>query len=206
MWLIIKVLSLRSVFSPDVYSICVRFDKYAFLYTVKIFMGAVTPFGTQGFGNHFGFVSDDEACALIRRAVDIGVNHFDSALCYDDSVRKLGLAIKNNVIKRDEVIISGRVCCHGREEIDCSADHAISGVEKQLEMLGMDYFDAMFIHDPGQIEPTLWKDGTFAGLLKAKSRGLVSNVGYGMRPHNFHLEAIETGDVETFNENFRIKA
>ena len=39
----------------------------------------VIPFGTQGFGNNFGFVSDDDACKLIRRAVDIGVNHFDSA-------------------------------------------------------------------------------------------------------------------------------
>ena len=163
----------------------------------------VIPFGTQGFGNNFGFVSDDDACALIRRAVDIGVNHFDSALCYGDSVRKLGLAIKTGVIKRDEVIISGRVCCHGREDIDYSAEHAVSEVEKQLEMLGMDYFDAMFVHDPREIEPTLAKDGTLAGLLKAKSRGLTHNVGYGMNPHDFHLKTIETGDVDvllTFND------
>jgi aryl-alcohol dehydrogenase-like predicted oxidoreductase len=163
----------------------------------------VIPFGTQGFGNHFGFVSDDDACELIRRAVDIGVNHFDCALCYGDSVRKLGLAIKTDVIKRSEVIISGRVCCHGRDEIDYSAEHAVSDVESQLEMLGMDYFDAVFIHDPGQIEPTLAKDGTLAGLLKLRSRGLVRNVGYGMRPHDFHLKAIETGDVDvllTFND------
>ena len=163
----------------------------------------VTPFGTQGFGNNFGFVSDDDACKLMRRAVDIGIDHFDCALCYGDSVRKLGLAIKTGVIKRDEVIISGRVCCHGKREIDYSAGHAISEVEKQLEMLGMDYFDATFIHDPGQIDPTLGKDGTLAGLLKAKSRGLVRNVGYGMRPHDFHLKAMETGDVDvllTFND------
>ena len=163
----------------------------------------VIPFGTQGFGNHFGFVSDDDACALIRRAVDIGVNHFDSALCYGDSVRKLGLAIKNGVIKRSEVIISGRVCCHGRDDINYSAEHVISEVEKQLEMLGMDYFDAMFIHDPREIDPTLAKGGTLAGLLEAKKRGLVRNVGYGMRPHDFHLKAIETGDVDvllTFND------
>lgn len=163
----------------------------------------VIPFGTQGFGNNFGFVSDDDACALIRRAVDIGVNHFDCARCYGDSVRKLGLAIKTGVIKRDEVIISGRLCCHGGEQIDYSAEHAVSEVEKQLEMLGMDYFDAMLIHDPGQIDPTLWKDGTLAGLLKAKSCGLVRNVGYGMNPHSFHLQAIETGDVDvmlTFND------
>jgi aryl-alcohol dehydrogenase-like predicted oxidoreductase len=163
----------------------------------------VIPFGTQGFGNNFGFVSDDAACELIRRAVDIGVNHFDCALCYGDSVRKLGLAIKSGVIERSEVIISGRVCCHGAEEIDYSAEHAISDVEDQLEILGMDYFDAVFIHDPREIEPTLAKDGTLAGLLRLKNRRLVRNVGYGMNPHDFHLQAIETGDVDvllTFND------
>jgi aryl-alcohol dehydrogenase-like predicted oxidoreductase len=162
----------------------------------------VIPFGTQGFGNNFGFVSDDDACNLIRRAVDIGVNHFDSARCYGDSLRKLGLAIKTDVIKRDEVIISGRVCCH-IGDVDYSAEHAISDIEDQLEILGMDHFDAVFIHDPLQIDPTLAKGGTLEGLLKLKSRGLTYNVGYGMNPHAFHLKVIETGDVDvmlTFND------
>ncbi len=57
----------------------------------------IVPFGTQGFGNNFGPVTDDEAAALIRHAVDIGVNHFDCARCYGDSLRKLGVAIKPNV-------------------------------------------------------------------------------------------------------------
>ncbi len=133
----------------------------------------------------------------------MGVNHFDCALCYGDSVRKLGLAIKTGVIERSEVIISGRVCCHGGPDIDYSAERAISNVEEQLEMLGTDYFDAVFIHDPREMDPTLAKSGTLAGLLELKSRGLVRNVGYGMRPHDFHLKAIETGDVDvllTFND------
>ncbi|MCE2449123.1 MAG: aldo/keto reductase [Candidatus Latescibacteria bacterium] len=45
----------------------------------------VVPFGTQGFGGHFGPVDDQEAMALMRRAVDLGVNHFDCARCYGDS-------------------------------------------------------------------------------------------------------------------------
>jgi len=162
----------------------------------------VIPFGTQGFGNHFGFVSDDDACKLIRRAVDIGVNHFDSARCYGDSLRKLGLAIKEGVVKRDEIIISGRVCCH-IGEVDYSAEHAIADVEDQLEILGTDHFDAVFIHDPREIDPTLAKGGTLEGLLKLKSKGLTHNVGYGMNPHAFHLKAIESGDVDvmlTFND------
>ena len=54
----------------------------------------VIPFGTQGFGGHFGPVDDEQAMALMRRAVDLGVNHFDCARCYGDSLHKLGRAIK----------------------------------------------------------------------------------------------------------------
>ena len=54
----------------------------------------VIPFGTQGFGNHFGFVADADAVALVKHAVALGVNHFDCARCYGDSLRKLGLALK----------------------------------------------------------------------------------------------------------------
>lgn len=175
----------------------------------------VIPFGTQGFGNHFGQVSDEEACQLIRRAVDIGINHFDCALCYGDSVRKLGLAIKTGVVKRDEIIISGRMCCHvtyswdgtdyttNHGEVDYSAEYTAANLEKQLELLGIDYFDAMLIHDPREIDPTLAKGGTLDALQSLKARGAVRNIGYGMNPHHFHLKAVDTGDVDvllTFND------
>lgn len=164
----------------------------------------VIPFGTQGFGNNFGKVTDEEACELIRRAVDIGVNHFDCARCYGDSLRKLGVAIKTGVIEREEVVISGRLCCHsaakwggyGSGRPDYSAQRAKDDVRDQLEILGTDYFDAMLIHDPGEIEPTLADSGCLDGLKELKEEGLIHNVGYGMNPHHFHLKAIEEGDVD----------
>ena len=67
----------------------------------------VVPFGTQGFGNHFGFVEDERAVELIVHAISLGANHFDTARCYGDSQRKLGLAMKK--IAREEVIITARV-------------------------------------------------------------------------------------------------
>ena len=162
----------------------------------------VVPFGTQGFGNHFGFVSDEDAIVLIKHAISIGVNHFDCARCYGDSLRKLGLALKE--IPREDVIITGRLCCHsaaewggyGEGRPDYSAERVIADVEDQLQLLGTDYFDGMLIHDPSEIEPTLEKGGTLDGVLHCKGRGLVRFVGYGMRPHDFHLKAIATGDID----------
>lgn len=162
----------------------------------------VIPFGTQGFGNNFGFVSDEDAVTLIKHAVSIGVNHFDCARCYGDSMRKLGLAMKE--IPRGDVIITARLCCHsaadwggyGQGRPDYSAQRAIADLEDQLQLLGVDYLDGMLIHDPGEIDPTLEKGGTLDGLLQCKARGLVCFVGYGMRPHDFHLKAMATGDVD----------
>ena len=164
----------------------------------------VIPFGTQGFGNNFGQVSDEEAMSLIRSAVDLGVNHFDCARCYGDSLRKLGLAIKEGVVQRGELIISGRLCCHsaarwgryGEGAPDYSAERALADMEDQLKILGIDTFDAMLIHDPGEIEPTLTPDGTLDGLEQARKRGWVDFLGYGMNPHDFHLKVIETDRTE----------
>ena len=138
----------------------------------------VIPFGTQGFGNHFGFVADEDAVALVEHAVALGVNHFDCARCYGDSLRKLGLALKE--IPRRDVIITGRLCCHsgaawggyGAGEADFSAERVVRDVEDQLAVLGADYFDGMLIHDPPRMEPTLAKDGTLAGLLGLKAARL----------------------------------
>jgi aryl-alcohol dehydrogenase-like predicted oxidoreductase len=164
----------------------------------------VIPFGTQGFGGNFGPVSDAEAVGLIHRAVELGVNHFDCARCYGDSLRKLGVALRE--IPRERLIITGRVCCHsaarwggyGEGRPDYSAQRAMADVEDQLERLGTTYFDGVLIHDPPEIEPTLATNGTLEGLQRLKACRLVRNVGYGMRPHDFHMAALATGEVDFF--------
>jgi aryl-alcohol dehydrogenase-like predicted oxidoreductase len=70
----------------------------------------VIPFGTQGFGNLFGPVAEAEATNLVARAIGLGVNHFDCARCYGDSLRKLGPALRG--VDRSTVIVSARVCLH----------------------------------------------------------------------------------------------
>jgi D-threo-aldose 1-dehydrogenase len=164
----------------------------------------VIPFGTQGFGDNFGPVTDAEAMALVRRAVDLGVNHFDCARCYGNSLGKLGRAIKEGVIARDEVVISGRICCHsaaawggyGEGRPDYSAARVLADAEDQLGILGIEKFDVLFIHDPPEIEPTLASGGALEGLEVARERGMVDFIGYGMNPHDFHLAHIDSGRTD----------
>ena len=160
----------------------------------------VIPFGTQGFGNNFGPVADDEAVALIHRAIELGVNHFDCARCYGDSLRKLALGLGTGV-PRERVIVSGRLCLHQnrsalQQPLEPTADAAKRDVEDQLTLLGIDYFDAVLVHDPSDMAPVLARGGALEGLLDLKERGLVRNVGFGMRPHDFHRQALATGSVD----------
>ena len=159
----------------------------------------VIPFGTQGFGNNFGAVADQEAVALIHHAIGLGVNHFDCARCYGDSLRKLGLGLRN--VPRETVIVSGRLCLHQKrselqQPLEPTAADAERDVEAQLERLGIDYFDAVLIHDPQLMEPVLGAGGALEGLLRLKEQGTVRNVGFGMRPHAFHKQALATNAVD----------
>ncbi len=159
----------------------------------------VIPFGTQGFGNNFGTVADDEAIALVHRAIELGVNHFDCARCYGDSLRKLGLALQG--VPRDRVIVSARLCLHRvltplQLEHAGTADDVVRDLEDQLRILHIDYVDALLLHDPSDMGSVLGKGGAFEGALRLKDRGLVRHVGFGMRPHDFHRQALETGAVD----------
>ena len=110
----------------------------------------VIPFGTQGFGDLFGPVAEEEATHLVRRAIELGVNHFDCARCYGNSLAKLRGALQG--LPRESVIVSGRVCLHrDRGDAlhpdrprhadnwlpDARADAVVRDVEEQLHFLGM---------------------------------------------------------------------
>ena len=87
---------------------------------------------------------------------------------------------------------------YGDGDPDYSAERVLGDIEDQFEILGIDHFDVLFIHDPGNIEATLASGGTLEGLEKARERGWVNFIGYGMRPHDFHLVQIESGRTDCF--------
>jgi aryl-alcohol dehydrogenase-like predicted oxidoreductase len=159
----------------------------------------VIPFGTQGFGNNFGPVADAEAVDLIHRAIELGVDHFDCARCYGDSLGKLALGLRG--VPRQRYLVSGRLCLHRnraglQQTLAPTATDARRDVEDQLKLLGIGYFDAFLVHDPPEMGPVLAKGGALEGLLELKEEGLVRNVGFGMRPHEFHRQALATGAVD----------
>ncbi|MCS6777162.1 MAG: aldo/keto reductase [Chloroherpetonaceae bacterium] len=82
--------------------------------------------------------NDAEAVALVHRAIELGVNTFDTAhtYCGGESERKLGMALEG---VRAQFWINTKV-------IDRTYDGAMRQMETSLQRLRTDYVDLMFVH------------------------------------------------------------
>ena len=104
--------------------------------------------GCMSFGKagtlHDWTVDEAETEKIVKHALDLGINFFDTANGYSEGTSEeyLGRAIKKN-IARDKVVIASKVYFNpGR--LSSAAIHR--EIEGTLERLGTDYQDLYIIH------------------------------------------------------------
>jgi aryl-alcohol dehydrogenase-like predicted oxidoreductase len=111
----------------------------------------------QPFG--WGKVDDEEALRAIRRAIDLGVNFFDTANNYGagHSERQLGRGIAG---RRDEVVVCTKFATvfdeetrtiYFNREMDLTFDSIRETCEASLRRLNTDYIDIYLLHN-GSLE------------------------------------------------------
>ena len=113
--------------------------------------------GAQPFG---GKVDEPTAISIIEKALEMGINFFDTAVQYQDgkSEEILGKALKG---RRSEVVIAskfGHIANANSNESRGSRNYLIKAVEGSLQRLKTDYLDIYSLHypEPGTpIEETL---------------------------------------------------
>jgi aryl-alcohol dehydrogenase-like predicted oxidoreductase len=119
-------------------------------------------YGEPARGNHAWTLPEAESRPFIRKALDLGINFFDTANVYSDgsSEEIVGRALKD-FARRDEVVVATKV--HGRMRPGpngggLSRKAILGEIDASLQRLGMDYVDLYQIHrfDPETpIEETL---------------------------------------------------
>ncbi|MFE2428871.1 aldo/keto reductase [Streptomyces sp. NPDC059373] len=127
----------------------------------RICLGCMS-YGDPSRGNHEWTLDRDRARPLIRRAVEAGVNFFDTANVYSDgsSEEIVGEAL-TDFTRRDEIVLATKV--HGTMRPGpngggLSRKAILSEIDHSLRRLGTDYVDLYQIHrwDPSTpIEETL---------------------------------------------------
>jgi aryl-alcohol dehydrogenase-like predicted oxidoreductase len=113
--------------------------------------------------------SDDDAIALVHRALDLGMNFLDTANIYGDAEIKVGKALRS---RRDEVVLATKFgivpgSSYENRAVDGSPENARRCCDSSLQRLGVDVIDLFYLHrvDPRvPIEDTV---GAMADLVRA---------------------------------------
>ena len=115
----------------------------------RICLGCMS-YGGGNLGNHAWSLPEEESRPFIKKALEAGINFFDTANRYSlgSSEEILGRAIKD-FARRDEVVIATKVYGRmrpGPNGAGLSRKAIFAEIDNSLRRLGMDYVDLYQIH------------------------------------------------------------
>ena len=137
-------------------------------------------------------ISKDDAVRLVRRAMDGGINYFDTANAYTDSEEKLGTALRG---VRQSVIISTKSAATEKKT-------AMAHIEESLRRLQTDYIDLFQFHNPAKLPDPNDPDGAFAAALEMRQKGYIRHIGITNHRPQVAKDAIASGNFETLQFPF----
>ena len=96
-------------------------------------------------------LEEEESKPFIKRALDAGINFFDTADVYSlgESEKVTGNLLKHFGVKRENVVIATKVNGQMSDDINdqgLSRKHILDSIDKSLKRLQMDYVDLYQIH------------------------------------------------------------
>lgn len=115
----------------------------------RLCLGCMT-YGVPERGTHPWTLDEAQSRPFIRRALDAGINFFDTANSYSDGTSEeiVGRALRE-FANRDEIVLATKVYFPQREAPNArglSRKAIFAGIDASLRRLGMDYVDLYQIH------------------------------------------------------------
>ncbi len=153
--------------------------------------------GTNAVGGHNVYGPQDEASgkALVRAAIENGIDYFDTAYIYGPERSEVltGEAVAE-MGARDRVVLATKGAYKlvgDGVEMDNSPAFLRECVEASLRRMGTDYIDLFYIHQPDEKTP---KDEAVGALQRLKEEGKIRAVGVS----NFSLEQLREADRDGY--------
>lgn len=115
---------------------------------------------------------EEESEKIIHRAIDLGINYIDTAASYGQGVSQLNIG-RVMKTRRKEVWLATKT--HDR-----TYDGSMRLLEESLKNLQTDYIDTWQLHNvqtQEQLDQIFADNGAIKAMEKAKSQGMVKNIG-----------------------------
>jgi D-threo-aldose 1-dehydrogenase len=173
-------------------------------------------FGGVPLGGLYKEVSENEAEATVRRALDLGINYFDTAPIYGFGKSEIRLGRELAKCTRDSIVVATKVgytlvaddgkpdekVFHRFDNVpplhpifDYSYDGIMRTFAGSLERLNLSYVDILNIHDPDDH----WKEAieiVYPALHKLRAEGVVRAIGVGMNQAEMLARFAREGDFD----------
>jgi D-threo-aldose 1-dehydrogenase len=145
----------------------------------------------------FGYgVSEADALATIRAALDSPIPYIDTAALYGDgeSERRVGLVLQERAGLPAGAILQTK---QGRDpkDNDYSGETVKRRMERSLELLGLDHIEVVFLHDPEwtSLDAAMAPGGPIETLQRFKEQGVIGHLGVAGGPIPVEIQYVETG-------------
>ncbi|MFC1983560.1 aldo/keto reductase [Chloroflexota bacterium] len=141
--------------------------------------------------------SREEAVAIVRRALEMGVNYIDTARAYHDSEDKIGAAIKEC---RDQVFVSTKTMQRSKRE-------AAADIDESLHHLKTEYIDLLFSHGvdtESDLNRFLGSGGAIEAFKEAQIAGEVRYIGISGHRNPVLISAIQTGVFDVIMASYNL--
>ena len=159
--------------------------------------GLLLPEISLGFWHNFGHVDSlTESRAMMHRAFDRGITHFDLANNYGpppgSAEENVGRILSEDFSQhRDELLITtkaGHLMWNGPYGEWGSRKHLLSSLDQSLKRLRLDYVDIFYSHRP---DPHTRLEETMSALATAVNSGKALYVGLSKYPLDMLKQAVE---------------
>ncbi|MEM4717542.1 MAG: aldo/keto reductase [Desulfurococcaceae archaeon] len=101
--------------------------------------------GTWQFSEAWGVIEYEKAKAILRKAIELGINFIDTAMVYGRGVSEafIGRALREIGVSRDDVIVATKI-----PGDFLSPDDVFKAVDKSIQRLGVESIDLLQLHWP----------------------------------------------------------
>ena len=133
----------------------------------------------MSFGGFYGPTNEAESMRALARALDLGVDFWDTANVYGDGLceRLIGKFLAEDPGRRRKVTLATKFAIRRRDDgarfFDNSAAHIREALEGSMKRLGVDHIDLYYVHRVDKAIPIEDTVGELGRLVKAGAIGAI---------------------------------